>query len=190
MTDEEILLGLRRRDPTALAALFDAFVDPVYRLVCRILDGAGSPQDAEESTNDVFQAAWEQIGQFDPARAPLRTWLLMLAKYVALKRRRKLRPPAGDDLSLEQEPPGAEGQPEAELARAEERRTIQAALDELPPVDKQLVYRRYFLGERVDRLAEALGLSRQAADNRLWRARKSLRARLTGIILSEVAGDE
>lgn len=191
MNDADLADGLRRRDPAALAALVDAYADPVYRLVRRILAGAGRPEDVEECANDVFVAAWERIARFDPARAPLRTWLLMLAKYEALQRRRALglAPEAG----LLDEEAGVAGEtmsPEDQLAQGEERQAIQAALDALAPLDKQLVYRRYFLGERVDRLAAALGLTRQAADNRLWRARRFLRARLLGLFVPEVAERE
>jgi len=73
MNDSDLTHGLRQRDPTALAALVDAFADPVYRLVRRILAGAGRPEDVEECANDAFVAAWERIDRFDPARAPLRT---------------------------------------------------------------------------------------------------------------------
>jgi RNA polymerase sigma-70 factor, ECF subfamily len=187
MNDADLAHGLRQRDPTSLAALVDAYADPVYRLVRRILAGAGRPEDVEECANDVFVAAWERIDRFDPARAPLRTWLLMLAKYEALRRRRALgHGPEVGWLDEAQDLPGAEVPPEEALARREERQAIQTALNELPPIEKQLVYRRYFLGERVDRLAAALGLTRQAADNRLWRARQFLREKLLGIGVVEV----
>lgn len=189
MTDPEIIQGLRRREAAALGALVEQYADPVYRLVRRILGGADRLEDAEECANDVFQAAWERIDRFEPERAPLRTWLLILAKYTALARLRALRRSREEDWPTDELPGQAEG-PEALLAQAEERQAIQAALDGLPPVEKQLIYRRYFLGEQVDRLAEAFGLTRQAADNRLWRARRTLRARLTGIFSLGVAGDE
>lgn len=183
MSDEEILRRLKARDPAGLSALVDAYAGPVYALAARILDGFGSQQDVEECASDAFYAAWERVGGFDSARAPLKTWLLMLAKYAALERRRHLSAgQPGLDLA-EVEPwvtePGAG--PEEQLATAERRAELQQALDALAPVDRELVYRRYFVGERVDRVAGDLGLTRQAADNRLWRARKQLREFLLGV---------
>lgn len=188
MTDTELIAGLCSRDPDALGALVDAYATPVYQLIHRILAGAGSEQDVEECASDTFHASWERSGQYDSGRAPLRTWLLTLAKYQALERRRKLGRPAPEPLEAEQW--SALGPtPEEALASADERAALQAALDRLPPTEKELVYRRYFIGERVEDLARDLGLTRQAADNRLWRARKALRAILTPH-LKEVAGDE
>jgi len=180
MTEDELLTRLRCRDPNGLSALVDAHATPVYGLVHRILAGAGTEPDVEECVSDAFYAAWSRIDQYDPTRAPLRTWLLILAKYQALERRRALLKRAGKPVPADEEQlPDPLGDPEQALALFEERREVQAALDRLAPVDKDLVYRRYFLGQRVEEAAEALGLTRQAADNRLWRARKALREWLT-----------
>ena len=189
MTDDELLHELRSRNPAALEALADAYGAPVYALVHRVLAGAGTAQDVEECTGDVLYLAWERAAGFDPGRAPLRTWLLMLAKYQALETRRRLLRQAGSVAvsALEYDP---QDQPETALATREEREAVQQALDQLPPMEKELVYRRYFLGERVDAAAAALGLTRQAADNRLWRARKTLKGLLSWWQKGEVAGDE
>lgn len=187
MSEPELIQGLINRDPAALSALVDSYAASVYALVSRILAGAGSAQDAEECTSDVFHAAWQRVGQYDPARAPLKTWLLILAKYQALERRRQLLRQAG--LPDAPEPAPLE-EPQQALAEAEERQEIQKALDQLPPMDRELVYRRYFMDERVDDLARALGLTRQAADNRLWRARKALRQLLSWWQKEEVAGHD
>lgn len=191
MTDEELLHALRSRTPAALEALADAYTAPVYALVHRVLSGAGTAQDVEECTGDVLYLAWERAERFDPGRAPLRTWLLMLAKYQALEvRRRLLRQADQVPVSEADFAPDPQDQPETALAARAERAAVQQALDQLPPVEKELVYRRYFLGERVDAMAVALGLTRQAADNRLWRARKTLKGLLTWWQKGEVAGDE
>jgi RNA polymerase sigma-70 factor, ECF subfamily len=180
LTDEEIVTGLRRREPAALNALIDQYAALLYALVDRVLAGAGGPPDVEECVSDTMHAAWERIGQFDRERAPLKTWLLILAKYKALDRRRALLRDATPVVVAVDAVAAPASSPEAELVGREERAEVQAALGALAPVDRTLVYGRYFLGERVDALAEALGLTRQAADNRLWRARRQLAEYLSG----------
>lgn len=181
MSDDELILGLRHRDPAALAALMDAYLTPVYALCTRILAGAGTSQDAEECASDAFHLAWRQIEQYDSTRAPLRTWLLMLAKYAALERRRRLQKRAIRLISL----PGTESRANAaqcldkDLADAETRERLQAALGSLTPLDRELIYRHHFLGETTKALADALTLTPQAVDNRLWRARRQLKAFLS-----------
>ncbi len=153
-------------------------MNPAYALCARILEGIGTGQDVEECVSDAFYAAWRNAGDYRPDRAPLRTWLLMQAKYVALERRRRLTR-RHESAGLEtDERPAPDPPPDESLATAEERRRLQSALDKLPPVDRELVYRRYFLDEKVADLAVAFGLTRQAADNRLWRARQALRSAL------------
>lgn len=176
--DEDLHAGLLRRDQAALAALMDKYMNPVYTLCARILDGLGTGQDVEECVSDTFYACWLNARQFRPDRAPLRTWLLMQAKYAALGRRRRLaRRRESPGLEDDHRPSLDEPLDEA-LATSEERQHLQAALNSLPPLDRQLVYRRYFLEEKVADLAQAYGLTRQAADNHLWRARQTLRSAL------------
>lgn len=181
--DDELLAGLRRQDPAALTALIDAYLPPVYALCVRILAGAGSPQDAEECASDAFHAAWRQVGHYDPSRAPLRTWLLMLAKYVALERRRQnvRRAEVEGPAQIPVGQSATEPLPQEQLASGEERARLQTALQSLPTLDRVVVYRRYFLGESTRTLAESLGLSPQAVDNRLWRSRRQLRIALRQI---------
>jgi RNA polymerase sigma-70 factor, ECF subfamily len=176
--DDEIHAGLLHREHTALSALMDKYVNPVYGLCARILAGIGSPQDIEECVSDAFYAAWQHAADYRPDRAPLRTWLLMQAKYTALQRRRQLTRQHEVPGSVNEEAIATEPLPDEALATAEERQRLHAAMNQLPSMDPELVYRRYFLEEKVSDLAETFGLTRQAADNRLWRARQSLRALL------------
>lgn len=173
MTDAEILEGLLRQEPAALEAMLDAYATPVYGLVYRILAGTGAETDVEECVSDAFHTAWQQAGRYDSERAPLRTWLLNLAKYQALERRRGLlrRAERAEDSESPIPPPT----PEDMMSGKEQRQAVQAALQQLPRLERELIYRRYFLEQRVEEAADALNLTRQAADNRLWRARKALR---------------
>jgi RNA polymerase sigma factor (sigma-70 family) len=66
--------------------------------------------------------------------------------------------------------------PDENLADAEAREHLQAALDSLAPLERVLIYRHYFIGETTKALADALTLTPQAVDNRLWRARRQLKA--------------
>jgi RNA polymerase sigma-70 factor (ECF subfamily) len=174
LTDAELIRDLRARETEALRSLVRTFAAAVHGVLYRVLAGFGTEQDIEECVSDVFHKAWHQIDEYDANRAPFKTWLLILAKYEGLKRRRSLhRGPESESELLLLTDPGPT--PEQQVATAEERTEVQQALQRLSPLDQELVYRRYFAGERVDVLARDLGITRQAADNHLWRARKRLR---------------
>jgi len=184
MNDQEMYQKLLDGDQGALKKLIDLYSTSVFKLVSHILEGMGSEQDVEECCSDVFFTCWNEIDRYQPDRASLRTFLLMLAKYISLDRRRKLTQKQPQIYSLEErklkgrEAVGTTNLPEDFLEQKEQRQKILRALETLSPLDKELVYRRYFLYEKIEDLAEKKELSRQALDNRLWRARKILRAYL------------
>ncbi len=187
--DQALHGRLLRREPRALDLLMELYLDPVYRLTELIIGQAGGQEDVEECVSDTFARAWQRAPEFDPARTSLRSWLLMLTKYTALDRRRQLMRqrfgPEGEPrvipLQAAPEPAGAVT-PDALLAREERRQCLREALVRLPEPDQILLTRRYFLEEPIASMARDLGLSRSALDNRLWRARRALKAALSGAL--------
>ncbi|MGE5674137.1 MAG: sigma-70 family RNA polymerase sigma factor [Mycobacterium leprae] len=185
---------LAAKAPGALDQLMAEHIDAVHRLVTLIIGAAGSPEDVEESVADAFTRAWHEAHRFDPSRSTLRSWLLMIAKYTALDHRRQLlRGRYGEggevrQIALEAAPDPADGTtPEAEALRSERSERLHHALEQLPAADRDLLIRRYFFDQSIAEIARELGLTRTAADNRLWRARQALRNALTA--MGEVQAD-
>ncbi|MBY6276380.1 RNA polymerase sigma factor [Symbiobacterium thermophilum] len=183
--DRHIHRQLLARDPAGLEALADRLAHKLYRLAQMILGGLGNEQDAEEVVSDALAAAWERAGTFDPQRSSLESWVLMLAKYAALDRRRHLRRRMlGADGEAKIIPLSAAPEPVAPSSDAaalagEEQARVHAALRRLPPAERELLIRRYFLEEPLTDMARDLGLTRGALDTRLWRARQNLRRLLS-----------
>ncbi|WP_061291171.1 RNA polymerase sigma factor [Herbidospora cretacea] len=88
MTDRDLVQALRARDPGALASLYDAHAEGVYRF-CWFLLGAESAQVALRDTMIAAEAHIEALR--DPDR--LYVWLLALAR-AECRRRRQSDPPA------------------------------------------------------------------------------------------------
>ena len=65
MEEHEILTGLLKRDQLALNALMNVYITAVYTLCSSILDGAGTTEDIEECTSDVFYMAWKSVDKYD-----------------------------------------------------------------------------------------------------------------------------
>ena len=173
MEEHEILAGLLKRDQLALNTLMNVYITAVYTLCSSILGGAGTTEDIEECTSDVFYMAWKSVDKYDTHRAKLRTWVLMIAKYVALERRRTLIQKV-NQLPFNEEIISLKIQ-ETMFSTIEARETLQSALKTLTVQERELIYRRYFLDESIKDLVSCYGLSRQSIDNRLWRAKKSLK---------------
>ncbi len=198
LDERELIEGLRARNPLMLQALIVQYSRELFYLIRLILGGVGTEEDAEECANDLFVVIWQEFESFDPARASLRTWLTMRAKYLALDRRRKMQrrklstePLVSfcDDTTLPQEwrsssssseeqtllVSSAESSMEALLEQQERHNELRRALEELPELDRLLIYLRYFHLASMEELATRTGLSRDAVATRLWRVRRNLR---------------
>jgi RNA polymerase sigma factor (sigma-70 family) len=191
--DDTLYAGLLERDPRALEALIRRYSREVSYLIRLVLDSTGTPQDAEECTNDLFVTVWQDIQSYDPARGGLRTWLTMRAKYIALDRRRQIQRRQsvsmmsldgsdragtrdGDALVAEQSVARAvDTSMEGMLEQRERREELARALESLSELDRLLVYMRYFKLASTEDICRKTGLTRHAIDTRLWRARKALR---------------
>lgn len=67
----------------------------------------------------------------------------------------------------------------AELVAArDEAVRLRMALESLSPAERDLLIRRYWMEEPIERMAREAGISRNAMDSRLWRARQALRKAL------------
>jgi RNA polymerase sigma factor (sigma-70 family) len=201
LDEQQLIQGLRARDPMSLEQLINHYSRELFYFARLILAGAGSVQDAEECLNDLFVAVWQEFESFDPTRGSLRTWLTMRTKYIALDRRRQLlrRQPAEspvvtfyEEYTLAQDQRSPESfrqlqevwnQPTAAgvdvlLEQRERREELRQALEQLPELDRLMVYLRYFQFASIEEIAARTGLTKHAVDTRLWRVRKSLRETL------------
>ncbi|HEV7129614.1 MAG TPA: sigma-70 family RNA polymerase sigma factor [Ktedonobacterales bacterium] len=198
--DDALWRGLVARNTRAMEALVSRYSRELTYFVRSLLGGVATAQDVEECVSDVFVVAWKEAGDFDPARGAFRTWLTMRAKYLALDTRRQVQrrqalliptPSAANDDHASHdigqasaEGDQAEGRPgtldpaesiDGLLERRERQAELRAALEELPELDRLLVYLRYFRLATTEEIAVRTGLTHRAIDTRLWRSRKQLR---------------
>jgi len=194
-TDEALYKGLVAREARALEALIRRYSREMSYFIRIVLEGVGTLQDAEECANDLFIAAWREIDSYDAARASLRTWLTMRAKYIALDKRRQVQRRHAGVISLDGERKQSSGESngsevpalylsdnsmEGLVEQQERREELEGALNELNSLDRRLVLMRYFQLTPTEQICAETGLTRQAIDTRLWRARKVLRDTLGG----------
>jgi RNA polymerase sigma-70 factor (ECF subfamily) len=158
---EQERLALIRRiatgDQSALADLYDAMSRQVYGLALRILSDTGA---AEEVTLEVFTQVWKQAGLFDLSRGTPSAWLCTLARSRAIDR---LRSGAQERRRAEPiETVAATAavdtvDPETSAVDAERRVRVRAALDKLPPDQREAIELAYFGGYSHTEIAEQLG---------------------------------
>jgi len=180
---------LKRRDGSALAALYDEYGGAVYSIALRILK---SGSDAEEVTQEVFLYAWEKADQFDIHRGSLIAWLATKARSRAIDRLRERQSRTRRHEALAQEtqfelPPPAPG-PERELSLTESRTIGRRALDQLPPEQRETIEIAYFEGlsqsEIAARTNTPLGTVKTRMRQGLLRLRAAMGSRIAEEALS------
>lgn len=165
---------IKKKKPYALEKVMDLYINSVYGIAKSILIEAASEEDIEECVQDVFIDAWNNIDRFDAERGSFKTWLLILCKYKALNLKKALTRKNNvidlEEIQLKDKEDIEEG-----YLFKEKKQEILKAISAFNDVDRELFLRRYFLDQSIDYICTCMKLSRQAADNRLWRGRKKLR---------------
>lgn len=174
MNDEQILAGLRRREPAALEALMGRYISYVCAVVWNILRGRMSRQDAEEVVSDVFLAAWDRPERIRAAY--VKPWLGAVARNMA---KNKLRQ-RGCTLPLEEdvlEIP-AELTPASALEKQAQRQLVQQAVDSMEEPDREIFLRHYYYAQTVRQIGKAMHLKDATVKTKLRRGRMKLKEKL------------
>lgn len=158
-------------DVAAFGLIVESTSDALVRLAARLM---GSVPDGEDVVQEAYLKAYRGLseGRFD-RRAQLRTWLGRIVVNTALDalRSRKRAPAPRDDL-----PEGADTNASAETRAALSE--LDAWLATLSPEQRVAIVLKSVEGYTSAEIAAALGCSEGAVEQRLVRARASLRQRM------------
>ena len=199
LVDTDLVTRAQAGDPDAFAVLVERHRRELELHCYRVL---GSAQDAEDTVQETFLAAWQHIARFE-ARSSVRTWLYRIATnrcLAALRSARRRQPaevtvPAGayPEPNATSEVMWLEPYPELLLegiadtapgpdARVEAREAISlafvAALQLLPPRQRAVLVLRDVLGFRARQVAAMLDTSQESVSSALRHARANLHSRL------------
>jgi RNA polymerase sigma-70 factor (ECF subfamily) len=127
--DASLLERLARRDPAAMAQLYERYARLVYLKLNQIVNDQAA---AEDLVQEVFLTIWMRAGELDPARGTLRAWLRATAHNRAvdyLRARGRLSGPNFVDLEkFDIADPQADL--EREMASGEPMRKLLGKLDD------------------------------------------------------------
>jgi RNA polymerase sigma-70 factor (ECF subfamily) len=169
----EAALRVARGDAESFSVIVDASADRLFRLATRML-GQGS--DAQEAVQEAYLRAFQALatGRLDD-RGSVQGWLTRIVANhcIDLLRQRGSRPA---EVTLEKAPRDAIEAPEQEDLLL--RRDLLSWLDGLPAEQRAAVVLRHLEGMRNAEVAQALGTTEGAIEQRLLRARASLRKKI------------
>lgn len=163
-----------RAHPEAFAEVYDATFPFIFKY---ILYRVANVTDAEDLTGQVFLKAYRAIHRFQFRNKPIEAWLYGIARNEIADFLRKNRQPA---LALSQEAqdlPDPHPDVEEELQAAESHLLqhqhflqIHQCLQDLKPIDQDLIVLRFFQDKSYDEMSRLLGKRSGTLMTRMSRA--------------------
>lgn len=165
-------------DEEAIAELYDRFGSLVYRMAYQSMP---TRADAEDVVQEVFVRLWRTAGRYDPKRAALVTWVMLLARRMMVDRLRRMRARV-KPATLEEgwSPPSAEVEPRSNLELDERFGAIMERIEKLPDLQKTVVKRAYLKGQTLKQIGTELDVPLGTIKSALSRALVRLRERSSG----------
>jgi len=174
--DRMLVRRAQAGDRDAFAELMAEHGETVRRLVRRFV------QDGDDA-RDVEQDAWIKAAtNLDSLRdqSSFRPWLKAIARNVSLtfvtnKQRERGRVSSFDDCGTEDFEDRESATPEAHILSRDSQRKVWEALGALSERDRTALYLREYKDQPYDEIAKRFGISRNAAEVCVFRARERFR---------------
>ncbi len=169
-TDEDLLARIARSDSAAVREMVARKLPRLLALAARIL---GDRMEAEDVAQEAFLRIWRQAPHWETGRARFDTWLYAIALNLCRDRLRRRREVYVVDPPETADPSSA---PDQRLHARDNTRTVESALAMLPERQRQAIVLQYY--EELSNIdaAAVMGISVEALESLLARARRNLRA--------------
>ena len=174
LSDEALVALVARGDEDALGELYDRVSRVAYGLAMRVLR---DDRLAEDAVQEGFLAVWRNAAAFRAERAKASTWILTLVHRRAVDLvRREERRRAEPLTEASAVAPAEAGVATDEAAWLRfERERVQAALRQLPDVQREALELAYYGGFSQSELAERLGVPLGTIKSRMFAGLARLR---------------
>ena len=159
-------------DQQAYTRLLDRHLNSVHAYVFRMTSNRA---DAEDIAQETFLRVWHRARTFRPGRVRFTTWLYRIAHNLCVDEFRKRR--ATVDTELEAMPDDAPGADDLSIAE-ERRKAVHTGVAALPERQRSALVLCQIQGRSNREAAQILGVSVDALESLIARARRTLRARL------------
>ncbi len=81
MDEHELIARLKQLDEKSYAYLYDQYSANLYHVIFRLVN---SESESENLLQDTFVKIWRSIDLYDPAKGKLYTWLVTIARNMAI----------------------------------------------------------------------------------------------------------
>jgi len=187
--ESAVIAELKAGSEEAYAWLIGEFHQPIYGLVCRMLN---DPSDAADTTQEVFLKVFRGMKHFN-GESSLKTWIYRIALHEAANRRRwwfrhkaqetPIDPVAGGGaFSRDGGLVDPRESPFEQFAHNEVRTVVEEALTHVAEPYRTALILRDLEEMSYEEIAEVLEISLGTVKSRITRGRDALRRKLTGYV--------
>ena len=181
--DRELVRAIGRGNEEAFRGLFRRYAPSAMAVARRVV---GQPYLAEEAVQEGFLALWRNPSSYEEMRGSVKAWLMAtvhnravdLVRREETQRRRAEQAQPDEDVVILEDPANRVVD---EIGLPEERKAVRAALEDLPPEQRQVIELMYFDGLSQTRVAERLSLPLGTVKSRTLLGMRKLRTALSGI---------
>lgn len=167
--DRRLLRDLRRQDPRAVERITERYGALLRGYLGEVLADRGAVDDVLQLT---LLDVWRRGPTFDPGRASLSTWLLLIARSRAVDHLRRRVPEPYDPESIAQ---FAESDGEDTAAALIERWRVAGLIATLPRQEARLLELRFYGGLTQREIAAQTGIPLGTVKMQMVRALERLR---------------
>jgi RNA polymerase sigma factor (sigma-70 family) len=171
--DDALIAAMALGDEDAALAFVRRYQRRVYGLAFSMVRDEALAEDIAQET---FLRAWRHASVFDRRRGPVSTWLLTIARNLAVDSLRLRRAqPTGPGEPLWLNLAGGERPPDEEAWRSDTRSRLVAALSSLPPEQKKALVLAAMYGYTAAEVSEIEGVPVGTVKSRIRRGLERLR---------------
>jgi len=154
--DVTLIQRLKRRDPQALAELYDLYGRMAYALILRMVRDKSI---AEDLVQEAFLRVWNRVHSIDGEKGSVGPWLLAIARNRAID---YLRSSEGRDRNVaveldETDHASLYHEMEAGILHSDQVRRVKAAMDKLEPNHRTVMELAYFEGLSQSEMSAKMG---------------------------------
>jgi len=169
ISDETLLAGLSDGDPEAAAAFIRRFQGRVYGLAVTMLRDRDLAEDVAQET---FVRAWRHAATYDARRGRVPTWLLAIARNLAIDRARIRSATPVDPEIVASELELAHEDAPVDVA---EREHVRRAVGALPDDQRRALVLAIYAGRTAREISELDGVALGTVKTRIRAAMLKLR---------------
>lgn len=170
---------LQSNSSRAFEALMKRYTTQIYGIALRLMK---DEDNAREVVQLAFIQAYRQLGSWRGEN--FGAWVTVIANHIALrmldKEKRRQTVPLDEPSASEDEPAAGIDQPDEGYDEQKEQRlqALEAAMEELPEQDRQIIRWHYYDGIPLQTIADRLGQTENNIKVRVHRIRERLKKRI------------